>query len=611
MSPVSIVLALLGAGILLLAIGCGDEGAPYRPVVHPIEYEPAGEEILLPGAEFIDFKAVDRTTTDYDVTWLRDGTAVAAGPRYRFFPVGYDVDTLVAVVEYPDQTLRRRWRVAVSLPDPVVTFLPAADSLTVIETMTETLTATSNRSLAAVHTWTLDGADAGTDTSLAFLGRAAGTSTVACRVEIEDEVFEKRWKVRTIGLDEIEMPAVQSQRVTLGDLIGEIHVYWEPIDRWYLDIEEYLILVSFDGAVTAQNQDQADVLLRIPSVAHQQSYLETFLVSEHEQLLAGDDAWFCVVGVDTDGNIGPPLESTGIPLPFYWFVEGEIRGIGGEALEGAEIIDSASTFSVRSSADGSYRIGPFPSSREIQLTARKEAVGDDPGYSRCLAPRMTVNDNPRWDAHLIPAWGTDPTCSVYDYQFIRYLRSMTTTLAPRSDRPNLLLLRWQDYPVTVFVPAYISPEGVDMQAISIASVGIWNLLLGETYLQLVDDPAQADVEFRFGVDSDTRFGFVQILEPGGGSAVLGSVIPEKATVTLYNTVQTEEKAEATSLHELGHVLGICTHTSCANSNYLMYANPDMSYEEWPWNAIHRDELRMVRTIRFLPQATDMGNYPLD
>lgn len=608
---VATALACLCLGLLILATGCENEGAPYEPIVHPIEYKPPEQEILLPGAQFIDFKAVDRTTTQYDVTWLRNGASVAQGPRYRFFPAGYDIDTLTAVVEYPDQTLRRQWRVGVSLPEPVVEFWPLADSLSLVETMRETLFASTNRSQVASHAWSIDGRPAGSDTSLTFAAAGSGTSIVACRVDIDDAVFEKRWKIRTYGLDEVEMPAVENQQITPGSRVDEIHVYWEPITQWYLDIDEYLILESFDGPITRENRNEATVLLRIPADVNQLTYRETLRIEEHEELLTARTVWISVVGVDERGTLGPPAESPEVPLPYLWYISGIVRGERGQPLADAEVVDSAYTYSVRTAEDGSYEIGPYPSSRQVQLMARQEARGDDPGYSRCLAPLLSVEDAADWNPQLIPAYGTDPNCSLYNYNFARYLRKMTATLLPTTDRPNLLLLRWQNYPLKVYVPQYVNPSGVDLQAVSIASAEIWNLLLGETYLEFVPDPEQADVEFRFGLDSATRYGHVQILEPGGGSAALGSVIPEKATVTLYDSIATSEFAESISLHELGHVLGFCTHPSCSNSDYLMYASPDMSREDWPWNAIHPDELNLVRTVRYLPQATDMGIYPVD
>lgn len=609
--------ALAGAAALALLClgaaggGCGDDEHPFVPIDHPVEFDPPESNILLPSREYVDFKALDRTNPNYEVAWLRDGRWVGQGPRYRFYPVGYDLDTLTARVEYPDQILHRTWYVAVDYPTPIVEFRPDADSLAVIETTGRTLYASSNRSRIARHSWTVDGQPVGADTCYTFAGTTPGTRTVACRVEIEDEVFAREWSIRTIPLAEAEMPAVVNVQFHYGDLPGEIHGYWEALEGWVRAVQEYLVLVSYEGPITPENQQAAQELLVVPAEAGRVDYLETFFDYEYEQLIAGDEAWFSVVAVDVGGRVGPAAESTVILLPSYWYLEGTVSDYRGEPLSGARILDTAATYDVTTGADGAYRIGPYPSTREVQLIAEREAAGDEPAYGRCRTPGLTIDCDPGWDFRLVPAWETDPDCDIYDQDFMLYFRSMTTTLRTRTDRPDLRLLRWQEYPLSVYVPPFVSAQGVDFRAVTTASIGIWNLLLSEPCFELVETADEADVVFVFGVPADGRFGLTSVLQPGDGQAFVGSVIPEKMSVTLYDNILTVEKAEATSLHELGHVLGFCSHASCNVSGYLMYVGPILVRDDWPYHAIHPDELHVVETVRYLPQGTDMSVYLVD
>lgn len=160
------------------------------------------------------------------------------------------------------------------------------------------------------------------------------------------------------------------------------------------------------------------------------------------------------------------------------------------------------------------------------------------------------------------------------------------------------LRKWEDYDLSVFVPEGSNTGGnIDLAAECRRAMALWNEELGLDIFRETGDITEAKLEVQF-VDLRQAYGQVVLDQPQGGEYHFnGRVIPERAFVRI-DPVVSENNAFGVIMHEFGHSLGVYAHSG--NSNHLMSAGGGC--------CLGQDELRLIHTIKNLPQNCLMSNF---
>jgi len=212
------------------------------------------------------------------------------------------------------------------------------------------------------------------------------------------------------------------------------------------------------------------------------------------------------------------------------------------------------------------------------------------------------------DIIIITRYELDPSCSSYSDEFIVYFKYMTNTMLQTNLRPNLNLYKWEEYPIPVYVPPFVNEHGLDFETLCRETIDFWNLVMGEEYLYLVDTVEESRIEFYFGNEGIQYTGRTLLSEPSDQLYGLGDVIPEKMKVYIWDQLSDSQDVQETSMHELGHALGLFGHALCDGEGFLMIVNSAGILDNGPENAAHEHERRALEMIRNLPQGTNMADF---
>ena len=400
-----------------------------------------------------------------------------------------------------------------------------------------------------------------------------------------------------------EVPFVSMEH---GPEPGEAEVSWWIVNWATFPIAEYQVAFSYEGPITEANWNEARILGTFPHRRNQVLFREVF--GDADGLVQGETTWIAVRALDISGNLSHLKESPHLTLTTEWWIEGHVLDLSGNPIHEAVVLSPHTNRTALSDVEGFYRVGPFRNIDSIEL----ETDGATPMGSWYGCTRKPVRTLPgralvdHQDFLLFSRHTLDPDCVIPDNDFLTYLRHMSLTTTINNDPGTNILHRWDRYPIKVFIPTFMNDDGVQMDEAALVALLLWNDAMGEEYFTRTDRVEDADIEFVFE-EMTNFYGNVSLVLPVGPGSDLGRVVPEKMEITISPRLPSPSQVAGVSLHELGHSLGLFTHSKCDVPGYLMKTAGGLGALDRS-EPIHPDERRAVKCIRYLPQGQDMSLY---
>ncbi len=601
-SPSTVLVGIL-LGLALLAGplgGCDNGGAPATGDEGPgFSFQPAADSLTVLSTGHLDFQITVDPTAEFSAQWTLDGSPQAIGPSYRFIPTNLGRKTLAVQATAGGSTGDHRWTIEVVNGHALdFAFAPADSALAMVDMEARTFAVTTNYPFAVDYSWRYHGQEVGREAAYLFTAAGTGPDSLQLVYTADGKCMSHTWRMAVAPYfpDPIQVVLVEREPWP-----GSVRVIWSAADHVVFPLEAYEVAASYSGPIDEENWPEA---LPLGEVAYSASEeWPRALFKSEDGLVPGNYAWFAVRSRDTHGNLSQILVNGQHQLSEVRWVEGTVHDELGTPLAGVEVMDSVLHLTMTTGADGYFQLGPFADFYALTLWAS----GDDAVWHDYHAFDLSLEQDVTVDIRLMKRWGSDPSCPDYGADFLTYFRNLTRTNAPSTLRPNQFLYRWESYPVQVYIPEF-SNNGLDFKDACVQTLAWWNLSMGEEFFQLSGDPAEAQVIFVFEDRGGGVNGQTSLLLPDDKLYGLGETIPELLEVYVRETFSDPIRIQETSLHELGHVLGVNRHALCNDPGYLMYVTSTGVLNDGWEAAIHEDEKRLVRTIRALPQGYDMGGF---
>ena len=596
----------------LFCLACNAAVEPEPVPTSTFSFTPDLTQINIAAGHFEDFQVSHGPDPVFAVDWQLNGASIALGPRFRYIPATTKLDTLTALATWQDHAVSRTWLIDSMHDQPTaVGFSPTESLMDIVVGDTCRFRIISSRATQTTYLWELGGQTVGQAESFLLADITAGHDTLRATAFTPDHTAQHIWDLHVFAQGELPPLPPREFFVQAGALPATVETFWRAAEPRGDPVVSYEIALSYDGAVTDANWDQAMFVAEINSVPGQEIY-QAAIADTLTSLRPGAHAWLGIRSRNQAGiqSLNTPHGEVDISEP--WWASGVVIDDTGAPLAGVTVRTSADTFSGQTEADGSYRIGPFRSTDTITLRTESPDImpeGEITGaWSDALSPPLFFQQVERWDFVLITLYNLESTCETYNGSFPAFLRGLTHTQRETDLRPNLNLYKWDSYPVTVWVPNYHSPEAYDYGTLCREAVQMWNIAMDDQYLTLVTDPDEARIVLRFGDDGDATLGEASLLEPADRSYLLGDVIPEKVEVYVRDRLNSAQFIQEVAMHELGHALGLSRHVVCSDGSYLMATSPSGRLNDGPQNVLNQDERHALMVLRTLPQGFDMSLY---
>ncbi len=482
-----------------------------------------------------------------------------------------------------------------------ITYQPSAFGIPCLlggSTMLQAIVAGADR---AEYAWTVAGEPAGTGAGLLYEPQAIGIDTVTVRISAAGRWYGRSWVFMVSDPPDVLPLPVPELSVEHGAVPTTILVRWRQPPSNGEAIDGYLVAVNYGRSITTANWDAATVLGFVPRDPTALMMSATF--GEADGLVLADNAWFAVRTRDVRGRLAPVAVSRPHDIDYAWSIDVILNDDLGRPVPDTTISCGGST--VWTNLQGRAVIGPLSSAAPVRLVVETPHFGPRPLDLNGGAGDISLV------LALLPRYGTahEPCGTSEPADFLELFRRATRTQG-LGGNPTLLW-KWEHYPLQVWIPAVRSPHlDWDLQALAATALEIWNDALGETCLVAAADSLGADIVFSFRPLPGYN-GYTTLLEPEGE---LGEVIPRRIRLEVELDLDAVPVPHAIwvteiALHELGHALGFYGHLCGTGKGNLMdWGGALGSLAEGPADAIHPDEVRVVRAVRHLPQGLDVSRW---
>lgn len=486
-------------------------------------------------------------------------------------------------------------------PDPVITFSPSAQGQQLVIGGSLQFAATVAPDVPLTVTWRRGGVIVGDQRQYTYEAQQVGRDTLRVRAEAGAASGSFFWVLDVNPEPSTLPPQVPGVAVAPGPQPVEVLVTWSRVAGSTYPIVAYEVAMSYAGAVTAANWDQAIHLGATPHVPGQAGYSATFSRA-NGALVAGAEAWFAVRARDDRGQLSGSALSRWTLITTEWWIDGRVIDDRGAPILGVIASTLLPGRNDNSDGEGLFRLGPYRSVDTVSV-----ATTPPVGYYAFRTGRITSGADVALEIVLPQRYELAPQCefAAYGGSFLNWFRHMTRTVPVAGDTAAARLWKWDDWPVSVFLPDSTSTSGRDMDQAARDMIALWNQELGETFLVETASREDADIYFAWVTTSSGGYGEASLDVPAGG--VLGDVRPERVRLEVVTGINTDQFFREVCLHELGHALGLTSHSlQCDGAGHLMVlgASGNLSLE----HPIHPDELNAVRILRALPQGADMSGF---
>lgn len=458
--------------------------------------------------------------------------------------------------------------------------------------------------------WSADGIGVGTGEQLTYIPIVLGDSEITVSVVADGLNFSKSWDLHTASIFENNPPSIFYLNVNHSTEIGDIVLTWPRSIPTRHPISHYLVAYSSSGPITRANWSEATSLGSMAEDTGLET--KTAVFGEEDGIPGGEMIWVAVVAVDEIGLQSPTPTQASITPTYAWYINGTIYNDAHQPMHQVIVDFGCPTCRVNTNQDGEFTGGPFSSNEIIDLytvtsDAPWHAIDNFNASYDVILNGIIPSDDVNLEISLIGRYGIDNLCNLYEGDFLNFFMELTNTSRPTPGRDNRLLLKWENFPIEVFIPEHTNGFGLDMTAISLAGLELWNTIMGEEYFVLVDNFEESDIDFVFNSDNPNN-GVATLTEPNG---FIGDVIPEHVQVYINDSISNAQFIQEVAMHELCHAIGCADHAYCSGSGYMMYLSPSGILDGDELEAIHIDEQRLMRAVRHLPMGYDVTLIEID